>query len=132
MELRLRRLSCRASCAIGYSRTSTRDGSSLSTNYRRLRAERSNGTFFRLVSGGFLRERVGAWCAALVSAAVGKRATVALGAPSSATILTAGWLTESTAGVEVLLAGGKGKTLATIAAGQCRVARHVVDGSLET
>ena len=69
-------------------------------------------------------------CTALVATAGGVRASIAFGPPRSAAIWAARWLAESPAGIEVLLAGGKGKTLATIAAGQCHVARHVVDGSL--
>ncbi len=69
-------------------------------------------------------------CTALVATAGGIRTTIALGPPRGAAIWAARWLAESAAGVEILLAGGKGETLATIAAGQCHVARHVVDGSL--
>lgn len=70
--------------------------------------------------------------AALVAPRSRIRTAVALSSARSAAIWAASWLAESTAGIEVLLAGGKAKTLATIAAGQCHVARHVVDGSLET
>lgn len=73
-----------------------------------------------------------AWCAALVATTSGIRSTLPIGSPCSTAIRAASGLAESAAGIEVLLAGGKGKTLATIAAGQSHVARHVVDGSLKT
>ena len=63
----------------------------------------------------------GAWCAALVATASGIRAPLALGTPRCAAVWTARWLAESTAGVEILLARGKGETLAAVAAGQCDV-----------
>jgi hypothetical protein len=74
----------------------------------------------------------GAGCAAVVTATGGIRPAITLSSPRSAAIRAASRLAESTAGIEILLAGGKGKTLATIAAGQSHVARHVVDGSLKT
>ena len=71
-------------------------------------------------------------CTALVATAGGVRTAIALGASRCAAIWAARWFAESAAGIKVLLAGGKGETLATVAAGQCHVARHLVDGSLRT
>jgi len=84
---------------------------------------------------GFVHLARSPGCAALVAGVAATttariRATISLGSPRSAAVRASGRLAKSTACIEILLAGGKGKTLATIAAGQCHVARHVVDGSL--
>jgi len=94
--------------------------------------ERHAGDVAAAAAHGFEHLAWRARCAAVVAAAGGVRATVALGTPRRAAVRAARWLGESAAGIEVLLPGGKGETLATIAAGQCHVARHLVDGSLET
>ena len=69
---------------------------------------------------------------ALITTAGGIRASLTLGTPCSAAIRAPSRLAESAAGIKILLAGGKGETLATVAAGQSHVARHLVDGSLRT
>src|SRR5579864_4291708 len=83
----------------------------------RARLERHAGDVAAAGADGFVHLAWGARRAALVATTGGIRATIALCTPRSAAVRAARWLAESAAGVEVLLTGGKGKTLATIAAG---------------